>query len=226
MAIEIIKVVIADDHTLFREGLKRVLALEKDILVVGEAANGREAVEIVARRLPDVLLLDLKMPAGDAIESLAEISSKSPATKVIILTAYSERRGVVSSAKGRARGYVLKGIAAPTLIEAIRKVYRGEIWVDPDLPERFDFERIAANLKFDLGPPAHEALRNLTRREMEILQLVAAGFSNEEIGRKIFVSRKTVKTHLGNIFNKLAVKNRFNAALWILPERKKSTPAL
>ena len=221
MPFEIIKVVIADDHELFREGLKRVFASEKDILVVGEASSGPEAVEVVARRLPDVLLLDLRMPAGDAVESLANVAATSSATKVIILTAYAEKRSVVNSAKGRARGYALKGISSPTLIEAIRKVHRGEIWVDPELPEAIDFERIAANLKFDLGPPAHETLRKLSKREMEILQLVAAGFSNEEIGKKVFISRKTVKTHLTNIFDKLEAKNRFNAALWILPNWKK-----
>ncbi|HVO91889.1 MAG TPA: response regulator transcription factor [Terriglobales bacterium] len=224
MTLEIIKVVIADDHTLFREGLKRVLALEKDILVVGEASNSAEAVEVVARRLPDVLLLDLKMPAGDAVESLGRVAEVSPATKVMILTAFAEKRSVVNSAKGRARGYVLKGISAPTLIEAIRKVHRGEIWVDPDLPEHFEFERIATNVKFDMGPPAHDILRNLTKREMEILQLVAAGFSNEEIGKKVFISRKTVKTHLTNIFDKLGVNNRLNAALWIMPIWKKRSP--
>ncbi len=226
MPVEIIKVVVADDHELFREGLKRILSLEKDILVVGEASNGAGVVEVVARRLPDVVLLDLKMPAGDAAESLAQLAVISPATKVMILTAFAEKRSVMSSARHRARGYVLKGISAPTLIEAIRKVHRGDIWVDPELPDGVDFARIAGNLKFELGPPAHETLRNLSKREMEILHLVAAGFSNEEIGKKVFISRKTVKTHLTNIFDKLEVKNRFNAALWIMPgwNKKETSP--
>ena len=218
----LIKIVISDDHVLFREGLKRIISLEKDILVVGEASNCNEAVNVTARMQPDILLLDLKMPAGDAIEALFEIGEKSPATKVIILTAYSEEQSVVNTAKGRARGYVLKGISVATLVEAIRKVNGGQIWTDPELPARGDFERIAKSLT-DLGPPANETLHGLTKRELEILHLVAEGLSNEEIGQRIFISKKTVKTHLTNIFDKLQVNNRFKAALWIMPNWKKST---
>src|SRR5574342_278362 len=127
-----IKVVIADDHALFREGLKRVFSLEKDILVVGEAASGAEAVQVCARMQPDILLLDLKMPSGGAVEPLLRVAEKSPATKVMMLTAYSAKDDMLSTAKSRARAYVLKGIEVPTLIEAIKKVNAGEIWVDPD----------------------------------------------------------------------------------------------
>lgn len=217
----LIKIVIADDHVLFREGLKRIISLEKDILVVGEASNCSEAVNVTARMQPDILLLDLKMPAGDVIEALLAIGEKSPATKVIILTAYSEEESVVNTAKGRARGYILKGISVPTLVEAIRKVNGGQIWTDPELPGRGDFERIAKSLT-DLGAPANETLNGLTKRELEILHLVAEGLSNEEIGQRIFISKKTVKTHLTNIFDKLQVNNRFKAALWIMPDWKKS----
>jgi DNA-binding NarL/FixJ family response regulator len=217
---DIIKVVIADDHLLFREGLKRILSLEKDILVIGEASSFAEAIQISVRMRPDILLLDLKMPAGDAIESLRKITEKSPATKVIILTAYSEEQSVLSTAHAHARAYVLKGISVPTLLTAIRKVNGGEIWVDPELPAGVDFSRIARSL-LEVGPPANETVHGLTKRELEILQLVAEGLSNEEIGRKIFISRKTVKTHLANIFDKLQVNNRFKAALWIMPNWKK-----
>jgi DNA-binding NarL/FixJ family response regulator len=216
---DVIKVVIADDHLLFREGLKRILSLEKDILVVGEASSFAEAIQISARMRPDILLL--KMPAGDAIESLRKITEKSPATKVIILTAYSEEQSVLSTAHAHARAYVLKGISVPTLLTAIRKVNGGEIWVDPELPAGVDFSRIARGLLLEVGPPANETVHGLTKRELEILQLVAEGLSNEEIGRKIFISRKTVKTHLANIFDKLQVNNRFKAALWIMPNWKK-----
>ena len=218
---DVIKVVIADDHLLFREGLKRILSLEKDILVIGEASSFAEAIQISARMRPDILLLDLKMPAGDAIESLRKITEKSPATKVIILTAYSEEQSVLSTAHAHARAYVLKGISVPTLLTAIRKVNGGEIWVDPELPTGVDFSRIARSLLLEVGPPANETVHGLTKRELEILQLVAEGLSNEEIGRKIFISRKTVKTHLANIFDKLQVNNRFKAALWIMPNWKK-----
>jgi DNA-binding NarL/FixJ family response regulator len=215
----LIKIVIADDHVLFREGLKRIISLEKDILVVGDASDCAEAVEITARMRPDMLLMDLKMPAGDAIETLAEVAEKSPTTKVIILTAYSEEESVVNTAKHRARGYLLKGISAPTLIGAIRKVNAGEIWIDPELPAGVDFERIAKSFT-DFGPPANETVHALTKRELEVLKLVAEGMSNEEIGKKIFISRKTVKTHLTNIFDKLQVNNRFKAALCVMSFRK------
>ena len=217
---ELVKIVIADDHVLFREGLKRILSLEKDILVVGEASDCNEAIQVTARVRPGILLMDLKMPAGDAVESLLKIAETSPATKIIILTAHSEEESVLNTAKNRARGYVLKGISAPTLIKAIKKVNAGQIWVDPELPAGVDFERIAKSMG-DAGPPANETLNGLTKRELEILQLVAEGLSNEEIGKRIFISRKTVKTHLTNIFDKLQVNNRFKAALWIMPNWKK-----
>jgi two-component system, NarL family, response regulator DegU len=211
-----IKVVIADDHALFREGLRRILSMERDILVVGEASNNDEAVSVVERMRPDILLLDLKMPKGDAIQSLVKIAENSPTTKVMILTAYSEQENLLNTAKGHARGYVLKGVSSPTLLEAIRKVHAGDIWVDRELPAGVDFERIARGQSFDPGPPANESLQSLTKREREILQLVAEGFSNDEIGKKIFISEKTVKTHLTNIFDKLQVHNRFKAALLVM----------
>jgi DNA-binding NarL/FixJ family response regulator len=215
-----IKVAIADDHTLFREGLKRILSLERDILVVGEAADGVEAIEMAARTHPDVLLLDLKMPNSNDAMSLVQIAEKSPSTKVVILTAHSEEENLLDSAKGRARGYLLKGVTTPTLIEAIHKVHAGEVWVDPDLPAADDFARIAQ--EFNPGPPANATLESLTKREMEILTLVAEGLTNDEIGKKVFISEKTVKTHLTNIFDKLQVNNRFKAALLIMgqPQRR------
>jgi two-component system, NarL family, response regulator DegU len=211
-----IKLVIADDHALFREGLRRIFSMEKDILVVGEASSGDEAVSIVERMRPDILLLDLKMPKGDALQSLARINAKSPATKVMILTAYSETENVLDTAKAHARGYILKGVSSPTLLQAIRKVHAGEIWVDRELPASVDFQRIASGQSLDAGPPANETLQSLTKRELEILHLVAEGLSNDEIAKKIFISEKTVKTHLTNIFDKLQVHNRFKAALLIM----------
>jgi DNA-binding NarL/FixJ family response regulator len=219
---DLIKVVIADDHVLFREGLKRVMAVEKDILVVGEAANTAEAIDVVARTRPDILLLDLKMPKGDPVESLFKFTETSPATQVMILTAFSEKENVLTTARRRARGYILKGIAVPTLIQAIRKVKEGDVWVDPELPGGDDFARIAKSIPPEFGPPANHAIGSLTPRELEILRLVAAGLSNEEIGKRILISQKTVKTHLTNIFNKLQVNNRIKAALLVMPNRKTS----
>ena len=212
-----IKVVLADDHALFREGLKRILSLEKDILVVGEASRGDEVDRIVERTKPDVLLLDLKMPKGDIVQTLLEVGEKEPATKVLILTAFSEDENILNAAKGGAKGYVLKGVSSSVLLQAIKTVYGGGLWVDKELSSADAFEEIARSQAIRRkGEPESDALKNLTKREMEILRLVAEGLTNEEIGKKIFISEKTVKTHLTNIFDKLKVNNRFKAALLIM----------
>jgi two-component system, NarL family, response regulator DegU len=212
------KVVIADDHTLFREGIKRMLSLEKDILVVGEASRGDEVAKLVERCKPDVLLLDLKMPKGDIVQTLLEVKDIYPATKVLVLTAFSEDENIFNAAKGGARGYVLKGIDFPTLLQAIKTVHSGGVWIDKDLPAAEAFEEIAQDQDENLDGARVDngAVKTLTRRELEILRLVAEGLTNEEIGKKIFISEKTVKTHLTNIFDKLKVNNRFKAALLIM----------
>ncbi|MBI2210517.1 MAG: response regulator transcription factor [Deltaproteobacteria bacterium] len=124
-----IKVVIADDHALLREGLKRILSLEKDVLVVGEASRGDEVSKVVDRTKPDVLLLDLKMPKGDVVQTLLEVGEKNSATKVLILTAFSEDENILNAAKSGAKGYVLKGVSSATLVQAIKTVYEGGFWV-------------------------------------------------------------------------------------------------
>jgi DNA-binding NarL/FixJ family response regulator len=212
-----IKVVIADDHTLFREGLRRILSLEKDVLVVGEAARGDEVPGVVERAKPEVLLLDLKMPKGDVVQTLLEVGEKSPATKVLILTAFSEDENILNAAKGGAKGYVLKGVSSSTLLQAIKAVHGNGIWVDKELPSAEAFEEIAQAHSNKAGHDGgSEQVKNLTRRELEILRLVAEGLTNEEIGKRVFISEKTVKTHLTNIFDKLKVNNRFKAALLIM----------
>jgi two-component system, NarL family, response regulator DegU len=212
-----IKVVVADDHTLFREGIRRILSLEKDILVVGEAARGDEIIKVVERTKPDVLLLDLKMPRGDVVQTLLEIKEKNVPTKVLILTAYSEDENVLNAAKGGARGYVLKGIDFPTLLQAIKTVHKGGLWIDKETPAAEAFEEIAQGQMVEIDHAGYDdPISTLTKRETEILKLVAEGLTNEEIGKKIFISEKTVKTHLTNIFDKLKVNNRFKAALLIM----------
>lgn len=212
------KVVIADDHTLFREGIKKMLSLEKDILVVGEASRGDEVAKLVERTRPDVLLLDLKMPKSDIVQTLLEVRDMNATTKVVVLTAFSEDENVLNAAKGGARGYVLKGTDFSMLLRAIKTVQGGGLWIDKELPAADVFEEIAQD---QLGDgvdirQGDETIKSLTRRELEILRLVAEGLTNEEIGKKIFISEKTVKTHLTNIFDKLKVNNRFKAALMIM----------
>ena len=213
-----IKVVIADDHALFRDGLKKILSLEKDILVVGEAANGDEISKVIDRAKPDILLLDVKMPKGDVVQSLLDVAARSPATRVIVLTAYSEEENILNAAKGGARGYVPKGVPSATLLQAIQVVQNGGCWIDKEMPAWETFEEIVQDQSGSLEAPRQfdESIKALTKREMEILRLVAEGLTNEEIGKKIFISEKTVKTHLTNIFDKLKVNNRFKAALMLM----------
>jgi DNA-binding NarL/FixJ family response regulator len=216
-----IKVVVADDHTLFREGIRKILSLEKDILVVGEAARGDEVIKVIERTKPDVLLLDLKMPKGDVVQTLLDVKEKSAATKVLILTAYSEDENILNAAKGGAMGYVLKGIDFPTLLQAIKTVHKGGVWIDKETPSADAFEEIARGQLNEVGgePLNNDVIDMLTKREKEILRLVSEGLTNEEIGKKVFISEKTVKTHLTNIFDKLKVNNRFKAALLIMGKR-------
>jgi RNA polymerase sigma factor (sigma-70 family) len=211
-----IKVVIADDHALFRDGLRKLLSVEKDILVVGEAANGDEVGKIVERMRPDIILLDLKMPKGDVVQNLLEIAARCPATKVMVLTAFSDEESVLNAAKGGAKGYVPKGVPTAILLQAIKTVYNGGVWIDKEIPSWQIFEEIAQAQASDVSPEVDESIKALTKREMEILRLVAEGLTNEEIGKKIFISEKTVKTHLTNIFDKLKVNNRFKAALMLM----------
>lgn len=213
-----IKVVIADDHALFRDGLRKILSLEKDILVVGEAGNGDEVPKVVERTKPDVLLLDLKMPKGDVVQNLLDVSARSPATRVMILTAFSDEENVLNAAKGGAKGYVPKGVPSATLLQAIKAVHGGGFWIDREIPSWEAFQEIVQIQAESREAPSHfdESIKALTKREMEILRLVAEGLTNEEIGKKIFISEKTVKTHLTNIFDKLKVNNRFKAALLLM----------
>jgi two-component system response regulator DegU len=213
-----IKVVIADDHALFRDGLRKILSLEKDILVVGEAANSEEVPKVVERTKPDILLLDLKMPKGDLVQNLLDVAARSSATRVMILTAFSDDENVLNAAKGGAKGYVPKGVPSAALLQAIKAVHAGGSWIDKEISSWETFEEIVQGNSTPRGgvPKLDESIKTLTKREMEILRLVAEGLTNEEIGKKIFISEKTVKTHLTNIFDKLKVNNRFKAALMLM----------
>ena len=215
-----IKVVIADDHALFRDGLRKILSVEKDILVVGEAANGDEASKVAERMKPNILLLDLKMPKGDVVQNLLEIAARSPATRVMVLTAFSDEENVLNAAKGGAKGYVPKGVPSAILVQAIKTVHGGGVWIDKEIASWETFEEIAQaqaqSPARELAPQPDDSISALTKRELEILRLVAEGLTNEEIGKKIFISEKTVKTHLTNIFDKLKVNNRFKAALMLM----------
>src|SRR5476651_2767135 len=195
-----IRVLLADDHAIFRDGLRKLLDSDEDMSIVGEAQNGVECIKLLAKLKPDILLLDLRMPDKDGLEVLEEVNFDTTPTRVIVLTAAEDDRDVVRAMRLGARGVVLKQSASDLLLKSIRKVYDGEIWLD----NRMTAEVIDAFKKSaESGQRREKPL--LSDREKEIVQLVAQGFRNREIGEKLFISEQTVKNHLHNIFDKLGV---------------------
>jgi RNA polymerase sigma factor (sigma-70 family) len=158
------------------------------------------------------------MPKGDVVQNLLDAGARSPTTRVIVLTAFSDEENVLNAAKGGAKGYVPKGVPSATLLQAIKIVQNGGCWIDKEIPSWETFEEIVRDQSNsrEAAPQLDDSIKALTKREMEILRLVAEGLTNEEIGKKIFISEKTVKTHLTNIFDKLKVNNRFKAALMLM----------
>jgi DNA-binding NarL/FixJ family response regulator len=209
---EPIKLGIADADTLLREGLKRIFATESDLLVVGNAANEIEAEELVERTKPDMLLLDLNLPKRGAVPVLLSLHEKRLPTKVFILSLFAENENLLDTAKSGACGCALKRTPSATVMQAIRRVHMGEIWVDKQLafPEAFiELAQQAQSLQ-------NNAIRALSKREFEVLVLVARGLTNEQIRERLFISLRTVKVHLYHVFNKLQVKNRTQAALFMM----------
>ncbi len=214
---ELIKVAIADPDTLLREGLKRIFAAERDLLVVGEAANEVEVAEVVEQTKPDVLLLDLKIPKREAVPILLELNRNNEPTKPLILSLLPDKEAILDTAKAGACGYALKGTSPATLMQAIRRIHSGEIWADKQLDCAKTFVQFARQSWTDNANGGEEAIsRVLSKREQEILGLVARGLTNEEIRKTLFISLMTVKVHLNHIFNKLGVNNRTQAALFFV----------
>jgi DNA-binding NarL/FixJ family response regulator len=205
-----IRVVVADDHAMFREMLKIALPRTGQIEVVGEAGDGQELPNVLYRVRPDVVLLDYKMPyVRDFTALVSDIRREYSETQVVVLSGFASEEIATRAAEGGARGYVLKSTRLSGVADAIRAVGAGGIWIDPELPRRvFDiFQRTAGTNTRVNG------LADLTRREREVLATVAQGSSNQEIAQKLCISEQTVKTHLTRIFAKLAVRNRLAAAL-------------
>jgi two-component system nitrate/nitrite response regulator NarL len=210
----VVRILVADDHAIFRDGLRKLLEGAEDVQIVGEASNGVEATKMLAKLKPDILLLDLRMPEKDGLGVLEEINFDSIQTRVIVLTAAEDDRDVVRAMRLGARGVVLKQSASDLLLKSIRKVADGEIWLD----NRMTAEVIDAFKKSaEAGQRREKPL--LSDREKEIVQLVAQGFRNREIGEKLFISEQTVKNHLHNIFDKLGVSDRLELALYAIHHR-------
>jgi DNA-binding NarL/FixJ family response regulator len=196
-----IKVVIADDHSLVRQGLRRYLELADDIAIVGEASTGAEVIAEVERQSPDIALLDIRMPDMDGLEAAATIGGKFPDVGVIMLTAYDDRQLVVDAVRAGARGYVLKARDAEHLTQTVRLVAAGNLVIDPNLVVVLADELSTAKQR-------DRTAETLTEREIEILQLLAFGHTNRDIAAKLFISPDTVKTHLEHIYQKLGATDR------------------
>jgi len=208
-----IRVLIADDHTIFREGLRKLLEAEADITVVGEAKSGSECVTLAEKLKPDIVLLDLKMPEKDGLAVLGDLAGKESATKVVVLTASEDERDFVEAVRRGARGIVLKQAPSEHLVDGIRRVHAGEVWID---------QRVTAGvLKAMAEGPATTTREKplLTDRERQVVHLVCQGLRNKEIADKLFISEQTVKNHLHNIFDKLGVSDRLELALYALHHR-------
>jgi NarL family two-component system response regulator LiaR len=207
-----IKVLIADDHSLFREGTRSLIEHEKDMEVIGEASDGEEAIKLVTRLRPHVVLMDIAMPRVNGIEATRRIKADYPATAVLILTAYDNDQYIVALLEAGAAGYLLKNVSGNDLVNAIRAVHAGEAVLHPAIAQKV-FSRFGATGR-ESGDSTQ--LAELSEREMEILRLAARGLSNQDIAVRLFLSRRTVQAHLANIFRKMDVGSRTEAVLQAL----------
>ena len=207
-----IKVIIADDHVLFREGTRNLIDREKDIEVIGEASDGQEAIELVNKLLPHVVLMDIAMPEVNGIEATKIIKAQHPSTAVLILTAYDNDQYIIALLEAGAAGYLLKNVSGSNLVNAIRSVHAGEAVLHPTIAQKV-FSRFGAS-----SQASSESVQpiELSERETEILKMAAHGLSNQEVADKLFLSRRTIQAHLANIFRKMDVGSRTEAVLQAL----------
>jgi DNA-binding NarL/FixJ family response regulator len=206
-----IRIVIADDHPIFRDGLRRLLEAEPGFVIVGEAGDGREALARVEALRPDILLLDLAMPRVNGLEVLKELADRKLAVRAILLTAGIDSADTVQALQQGARGVVLKDSATQLLYKAVRAVMNGEFWVGHERVQ----DIVQSLSKAPREPePARSAASLLTRRELQIVAAIVEGASNKDIGQQFGLSEQTVKNHLSHIFDKVGVSNRLELALY------------
>ena len=215
---EKIKVLIADDHSLIRKGLEQVLELENDIEVIGEASNGKEEVEQAMKLNPDVVLMDINMPVQNGVYAIRELKEKGCPARIIVLTIHDDREYLVEAIRIGAAGYIMKDADVDHLIKAIRDVYRGDTYIQPNL---------TSSLIKDYDKMTYQSVKrqfeenNLTQREIEVLMLIADGKNNREIADELYISEKTVKNHVSNIFKKIDVSDRTQAAIYVFKNHLK-----
>lgn len=206
-----IPVLVVDDQGLFREGVVTLLSVHEDVTVVGEAADGREALELVGRLAPRVALMDLRMPGMNGVEATREIARRHPECRVIVLTTFDDDEDVFEALRAGAAGYLLKDVSSPTLAEAIRTAARGEAFLQPSITSR-----VLAELNRrprPAGSAGCELLDPLTERELDVLRHLARGASNREIAGRVHLAEGTVKNYVSSILSKLGAPDRTSAAL-------------
>ncbi len=208
---ESIRVLIVDDQSLFREGLHTLLSVQPDLDVVGEAANGEQALTIAARTHPRVVLMDINMPVMDGVTATRRLHETQPESRVIVLTTFDDDESVFEGLRAGAVGYLLKDVSSDKLVEAIRAAARGESFLQPSIAAKVvaEFTRVTGQRSL----PKAQLTEPLSEREQEILRLLAGGASNKEIAAKLVIAEGTVKNHVTNILGKLGVSDRTQAAL-------------
>jgi len=213
-----IRVLIADDHNMVRQGLKQILELEQDIIVVCQASNGEEAISLAKQHKPDVILMDINMPGINGLQAIKELKEDGHKFRIIVLTIHQDREYLIKTIQMGAEGYVLKDAESAVLVEAIRSVYNGMSYIQPNMTTELvkEFNRVTL----------HEKNRseggNLTTREVEVLDLISEGMINKEIAKQLYISEKTVKNHVSNIFKKLNVSDRTQAAIYAFKHNMKT----